>query len=98
MSAVAHQQVRFHVHAQRAESIDLAEQGFRIDHHSVAGHPDLVWSQDAAWDLRELVGTVGDLHRVPGIVAALAPNHHDVVLDRQVNHLDLVAPLEAQDC
>jgi hypothetical protein len=81
------------------QTVELADEDLRVDHHPVAEHADLVGLEDARRQQVELerLGAVDD--GVARVVAPLVAGHHVEVLGQQVDDLALalVAPLGAHD-
>src|SRR4029450_8684666 len=81
------------------EGGQLGQQGPRVDHHAVADYRGDVRVEDAARDQVELEGAAADVHRVPGVVAALVADDHVHLVSQQVGGLALalVTPLAADE-
>jgi hypothetical protein len=73
------------------------EERVGIEHHAVADRAPHARVEDAARDLVEHERDVADVHRVPGVGAALVAHHPVGALGEHVDELPLplVAPLRA---
>ncbi len=92
------QDLRRHLDALPAQSLDLLQQGPGIHHHAVADDGELAAHQ-ARGQQAQLVGLVADDEGMAGIVAALEAHHHVGAFRQPVDDLALalVAPLRADD-
>ncbi len=96
---IADEQVLLDHDAGRAQLLDLLEQRFGVDDHAVAEEAELVRMDDARGDQPQCEVLVGELHRVPGVVAALIPSHDVEALAEKIDDLPLsfISPLRADD-
>ncbi len=95
--ALAEMRRPLHVHAPRAQRVELVDQHLRVDHHAVADHAALARVEDARGDQMQLPLLIAAHDRVPGVVAALEAHDRVAVLGEQIGDLALalVAPLGA---
>ena len=86
-----------HVHAPRAQRVELVDQHPRVDHHAVADHAALAGIQDPRGDQVQLPLLLAPDDRVAGVVAALEAHDGVGVLGEQIGDLALalIAPLGA---
>ena len=82
------------------ELVDLGEQRLRIDHDAVADDAGDAGMQDAGRDQPQHELRAVDIHRVPGVVAALIARDDVEARRQQVDDLAFafVAPLRAEHC
>ncbi len=87
------------LHTFALETVELGDQERRIDHHSGGQVADDVLVDDPRWHQVEGESTVGESHRMSGVVAAVVPHDHRVAGGQQVHHLALafVTPLATND-
>ena len=83
----------------RLDPGDLLDQDRRVDHDPVADHRRSVIGQHAGRQQMQRVALFADHDRVPGVVAALVPDHVVDAVAEQVRRLALalIAPLGANN-
>ena len=75
MRGVADFQIAVDLHTEAAQALDLFEQRFGIDHHTVAEQAELSRMEDPRWDQLERVVLIAETNRVPGVVTSLIACH-----------------------